>query len=255
MYGNLLDPIERAKKLECIVCKNNERKYYRFRPAKWYGGIVTGDVVGCNLLCYFCWAGDEIRLKPEKIGKFYSPDKVFNILVDIAKKFSFKQIRLSGQEPTIGREHLLSLLKLIDETKFFFILETNGILIGAEKDYSVELSRFKNLHVRVSLKGTNENEFSLLTGSKANSFNLQLDALKNLIDANVSCHASVMSSFSKKENLKILEKRIEKIDKKLASTLEIEELILYPHVSKRLEKMNIKYKVGHEPNKVPKKLI
>ncbi|MEM4889814.1 MAG: molybdenum cofactor biosynthesis protein MoaA, partial [Thermosphaera sp.] len=33
-----------------------ERRYYRFRGGRWYGGIATGDVVGCNLRCKFCWS-------------------------------------------------------------------------------------------------------------------------------------------------------------------------------------------------------
>lgn len=36
------------------------RKYYRFRPARWYGGIVTADAVGCGLICKFCWTSDFI---------------------------------------------------------------------------------------------------------------------------------------------------------------------------------------------------
>lgn len=33
-----------------------ERPYYRFRGGKWYKGIATSDVVGCNLRCKFCWS-------------------------------------------------------------------------------------------------------------------------------------------------------------------------------------------------------
>ena len=36
-----------------------------------------------------------------------------------------------------------------------FVLEANGVLICHEKTYAEDLSRFENLYVRVSLKGTN----------------------------------------------------------------------------------------------------
>lgn len=237
------------------ACAGNQRRYYRFRPAKWYGGIVTGDVTVCNLLCHFCWAGDDIRAKPEQVGKFYTPEQSFSKLDAIAKKKGFMQMRLSGQEPTIGREHLLELLGLISRTKYRFILETNGLLIGAEEDYAHDLAAFKNLHVRVSIKGASESEFSILTYARPEFFQLQLDALRNLIDAGVSVHPAVMVSFSTEESISSLLTRLEDIEPGLARHMEVEELILYPHVVKRLKKHGVSFGVAHEPDNVPKKLI
>lgn len=77
-----------------------------------------------------------------------------------------------------------------------FIIETNGILIGYDERYAEELSRFEFVHVRVSLKGCSESEFTWLTGAKPEGFLLQLKALENLINSKVKCHASVMASFS-----------------------------------------------------------
>lgn len=231
----MYDPLKRSYELERVVAVGNKRRYYRFRPAKWYGGIATADVAGCNLLCVFCWAGDEIRLKPEKTGKYYTPQQVFKKLDAIAHKYRYNLLRLSGQEPTIGRTHLLAFLDLIDKTPYRFILETNGILIGEEKDYAGALAKHKNVHVRVSLKGADDEEFSKLTMASLNGFKLQLQALRNLIKEGVSCHPSVMT-FSK-EKLSDLVKRLEDIEEGLGRNLEIEEIILYPHVSKRLKKI------------------
>jgi uncharacterized Fe-S cluster-containing radical SAM superfamily protein len=230
----LYDPVTRSKQLESIALKGNKRKYYRFRRAKWYGGIATGDVCCCNLRCCFCWAGDEIRDHPERIGKYYSSEEAFGILRSIATKYGYKQIRLSGQEPTIGKKHLIDLMSFVDQTDFNFILETNGILIGSEPQYARDLAQFKNLHVRVSLKGTNRDEFSKLTGSIPEGFDLQLKALKYLLAEGVSFHPSVMSAFSPAQNLKEIYSSLERIEKSLAENLETEELILYPHVRKRL---------------------
>lgn len=251
----MYDPLERAKSLGDIAYQGARRKYYRFRPAKWYGGIVTGDVLVCNLLCHFCWVGDKIRHHPEDMGKYYGPEEAFEKLCAIAKKCGYKQMRLSGQEPTIGREHLLELIALIDNAGFSFILETNGILIGADKEYAHKLSRFKHIHVRVSLKGANKEEFHKLTGAKLEAFELQLSALKNLLDSKVSCHPAVMVSFSTQKNLEKLNKRLELINPSLPESIEHEELILYPHIIKRLKRLNLDYNVGHEPGKVPESLV
>ncbi len=43
-------------------------------------------------------------------GSFYSPTEVAGKLVDIARENDYDQARISGNEPTIGRSHLLSVL-------------------------------------------------------------------------------------------------------------------------------------------------
>lgn len=190
-----------------------------------------------------------------KVGKFYTPEQAFNRLYSIGKKKGYRLMRLSGQEPTIGRKHLLKLLRLVDNTDFRFILETNGILIGHEEDYAENLAAFKNLHVRVSLKGTNEREFTALTGAKPEGFSLQIKSLENLVAAGVSCHPSAMVSFSPPENVRKLGERLAAIAPFLKNEMEREELILYPHVIRRLKKLKMNYEIGHDPGCVPKELI
>src|SRR3990172_750148 len=49
------------------------------------------------------------------------------------------RVRISGNEPTIGWEHLIDVLARIPKD-LLFILETNGILLGADPDYAEDLS-------------------------------------------------------------------------------------------------------------------
>jgi uncharacterized Fe-S cluster-containing radical SAM superfamily protein len=49
------DPLKLGEAVQAHVVREDERKYYRFRGGKWYGGIATADCVGCNLRCVFCW--------------------------------------------------------------------------------------------------------------------------------------------------------------------------------------------------------
>lgn len=37
------DSLELPEKIEQKVVRGDKRKYYRFRKAKFYGGIATGD--------------------------------------------------------------------------------------------------------------------------------------------------------------------------------------------------------------------
>ncbi|MDH5443563.1 MAG: radical SAM protein [Hadesarchaea archaeon] len=234
----MYDPIELARRLEEIVARGDERKYYRFRAARFYGGIATADCVGCCLRCAFCWSRAPLT-NPERVGRFYNPAQVFAKLNAIAKKHGYSQLRISGNEPTIGRQHLLCLLGLVEQTNYSFILETNGILLGADPSYAQALGKFENLHVRVSLKGCDAEQFSHLTGAKLEAFELQLTALRNLLDAGVSCHAAIMQEFAPKDKLEQLTQQLSAIDRSLVQELEFEYLIPFPHVIQELARRGI----------------
>lgn len=235
--------------------KGQERKYYRIRPARWYGGIVTADCVGCGLLCRFCWVSDAVMSRPADVGRFYTASEVAESLVSLAKKRSLDLLRVSGGEPTIGKLHLLQLLDALQGKGYRFILETNGIPIAHDENYAASLSKYGFVHVRVSLKGCNEKEFAMLTGAQPKGFTLQLKALQNLLDSGVSCHPSVMASFSPRKSVQVLIQRIKQINLDLADEVEIEELILYPHVTKRIRMHKLKYYKAYTPERVPPEQI
>jgi uncharacterized Fe-S cluster-containing radical SAM superfamily protein len=236
----MYDPLELSKKIEAMVTKKEKeifhRKYYRFRPAKFYGGIASADCVGCNLRCIYCWSNDLAR--EGKIGKFYSPEEVASNLAKIAEKFGYEQVRITGNEPTLSIEHLLQVLELIPQ-KYTFILETNGILLGANEKYVKELKKFPNLHVRVSLKGSTPAEFSKLTGAKPEAFQLQLKGLEFCSKHEISSHPAILIDFVERKNLDLLKGKLREIDEKFAEELEFESLIPYPHVIERLKKQNL----------------
>jgi len=175
--------------------------------------------------------------QPEKTGRFYSPKEVARNLSGVARRKGFKQIRISGNEPTLHRSHLLGVLREIPR-EIHFILETNGILIGDDPSYARDLSRFSNLSVRVSLKGACPDDFRRLTGAKPEGFGLQLKALENLVEEGVHCYPAVMTNFSSQEEIEKLRRRVEEIHRDFAD-FEEEELILYPFVLEHLQKAGL----------------
>jgi uncharacterized Fe-S cluster-containing radical SAM superfamily protein len=221
----MFDPIRLSILTKNAVTDGKKRRYYRFRPSRFYGGIATADCNGCILRCVF--AGRE---------------KNWPIPGNMAVC-----------TPTIAREHLLEVLDRIP-MNFLFILETNGILIGYEEGYAKELSRFPHLHVRVSLKGTTNEEFSRLTGAEPSGFEWQLKALENLTKEEVSCNPAVMISFSPPENVENLRKRLASIQK-VFFYFEEEELILYPSVEGRLRRASVEYYSAYSPDNIPAEQI
>ena len=92
----------------------------------------------------------------------------------------------------------------------------------------------------MSLKATSPEEFHRLTGAKPEAFNLQLEALKNLLNAGVSFNPALMMSFCSSTGIEQLRNEMQKIDQNLFDILEEEYVILYPPVVERLKNANIK---------------
>ncbi len=246
----MLDPLRKAEETRRIVCRGDLRKYYRFRAARFYGGIATADCSGCFLRCLFCWAWDRV-VSPGESNPFYSPADVARRLVDIARSKGFRRLRISGNEPTLSRDHLIGVLEKIPG-QYEFILETNGILIGHDPSYARDLAGFRNLCVRVSFKGTTEEEFGRLTGADPRAFLLQVRALENLLEAGVRAYPAVMASFSTAEDMERLRGRLASIG---VDDMEIEELVLYGDVEKRLRRAGIPCVAGHDPSAIPPEQI
>jgi uncharacterized Fe-S cluster-containing radical SAM superfamily protein len=237
------DPLELAKQTEKIVCRNSKRKYTAIYCARVYGGIATGYTVGCVLRCFYCWVGWG-RDFPEKYGKFYSPEEVVTKLEKAGRKYGIQKARISGGEPTLGKEHLLKVLDLIEENDWFklFILETNGILFGNDADYVKDLKPFKKVHVRVSLKAGTEEGFQKRTGAIGKFYLLPFQAIENLLDYKISFHVAAMTDprIMSTGEREILIKKLEEIDPEIVFNLEEERIDLYNTTLLRLEKAGVK---------------
>jgi len=255
------NPIELGEKVSKVVCRDIDgieyRKYYRFRGGRWYGGIATADCVGCNLRCGFCWSwrsGSHVT----NVGKFYSSQEVSTILISIAKEKGYSYVRISGGEPTLCFNHLIDVINNIPQ-EITFILETNGILLGYNKNLVYRLAEYRNIVIRVSLKGTTPEEFHMLTKADPTFFEYQLNALSNLLDAGLEpgrdFYPAIMLSFSSEENIRLLLKRLGEIHPELTRSIDPEYVILYPHVKELLRRTGLKPRKAFDPNNIPEYMV
>jgi uncharacterized Fe-S cluster-containing radical SAM superfamily protein len=235
------DPLELAKETEKIVCQKDQRKYTDFYATGVYGGIATGYTCGCCLRCIFCWV-DLSREFPESHGQFYSPRQAFEKLRDAAFRYHVDKARISGAEPTMGREHLIALLRWVEDSSFsLFILETNGILFGADSNYVKEISQFKRVHTRISLKAGTPDGFTKKTGAKSEAFILPFKAIEFFLRYRASFHVASMSGDSRfmgKEERQSLLKKLREIDPRLVKHLEEEVVDPYRTTLLRLKYAN-----------------
>jgi len=249
------DPLELARKTERIVTREGpeglERKYTGFYSVPVYRGIATGYAAGCCLRCIYCWANWS-RDFPEKFGQFFSPRQAARRLFEAAEKGiaysehwrsripKVQKLRLSGCEPTIGKEHLLSLLEHVKQPAYPFYLETNGILFGEDRDYVRRLSEFSRfIYVRVSFKAATPQGFTKRTGAVGEFYELPFTALRNLVDEGIYARAAAMTDFKvmPEDERRILIKRLDEIDPRARypETLEEEIIDAYDTTAKRLK--------------------
>ncbi len=234
------DPIALTAATEKVVVDGTRRKYVQLgRPLRFYGGTTSATEVGCNLRCKFCFS-DKPVWKPKETGKFYSPQEVFNGLAKSARKHGHKIISASASEGTIGREHLMELLDLVEESEFVYVLETNGMTLGNDPEYVQALSKYSRLHARVSIKGDSPEMFHELTGAHPDSYELPYKALRYLIDSSVSTNACLMASFSDGEGIKRVQRKLMEIHPGILKSLEIEKITLFPKVAQRLRAYKLK---------------
>ena len=238
------DPIALTKKTECIVVDGNRRKYVQLgRPLRFYGGTTSATEVGCNLRCKFCFS-DQPVWNPKNTGRFYTPQEVFDGLTASARRHGHTLISASASEGTIGLDHLFELLDLVDKSEFIYILETNGLNIGADPSIAKRLSAYQRVHVRVSIKGSSEEEFHRLTGANPEAYDLAYQALSHLIEQGVSCNACLMASFSNADGIHTAKQRLAGIAPGILKSLEIERIKQFPKVRSRLQKYGLKANKG-----------
>ena len=224
------DPVELAEITEKVVCRGRERKYYRFRYTRFYGGSATADVVGCNLRCAYCWSWKYVT-EPEKHGRFYPPEEVAAILNRMVEKRG-GIARITGGEPTICFSHLV---EVISRVKGEFILETNGILLDEER--VAALSEFDNLFVRVSLKGADPESFERVTGAEGRFFEHQIKALELLAEYGIPGRPAILFNLFPKEKLVELQQRLLRISPRYI--LELEPFMDYGGALKRIRERGL----------------
>ena len=213
------------------------RKYYRFRySSQFYGGIVTGDVVGCNLRCAYCWS-QKTAWHPRK-GSWYAADQVVKALLNLAQKNQCQKIRLSGGEPTLCQDHLLAVLLQIPD-HLTFILETNGILLS-EEGYIPKLEALPNPpFVRVSLKA-GPTLFSQVTGASLEAYQIQLQTIDLLKQSILPFNVAIMAEFFTSAEVQQL------TDMVAPRRLEVEQLMVYPFVEAKLKAKGLRINTGLE---------
>jgi len=218
------DPLLRARETEAAVMQGGRRKYYRFRASRHYGGIVTADAVGCPFLCAYCW-NYRRNEDPARAGEFFAPGEVVEKLTLIARRKDIRLFRVSGAEPVLGPASFEHLLRVIPAGSF--IIETNGLVLGAQPDLVKKLSGL-DVSVRISIKGWDDESFERVSAAKREFFRYPLVALKTLLDTGIDAWPAVMGDLFCAEGMRRIAALMEEAG--IHTRIETEYLERYPNV-------------------------
>ncbi|NWG14799.1 MAG: radical SAM protein [Acidobacteria bacterium] len=171
------DAIRRSEEVEALVMDGNRRLYYRFRSSGHYGGVVTADSVGCNLLCAYCW-NYRRNLNPVQ-GDLCSPAEVVSKLGREATRKGIRNFRISGAEPILGKQSARHPAEVLLAFPGRFIVETNGIMLGYNPDL-LDLLLPHSPYIRLTIKGDSPERFQEITGADGAAFHYQTNAAREL---------------------------------------------------------------------------
>ena len=163
---------------------------------------------GCNLRCGACFAAayswEEKFRGNRRVKADITIEQIFNdfkqtIVPDNYKRFNW--LRILGGEPLYNDEYIDYLFDVLmkiskkNSTKFNngIIIQTNGIHIGMGNTSLLskrlielyEINQDIIVAIEVSIKGTNPEEFILITRSDSGLFNYNIKAFENLINLDV----------------------------------------------------------------------
>jgi len=234
------DPLRRAKEAESLVMCDDSRLYYRFRTARYYGGIATADTLGCCFLCAYCWNYAR-NLDPGRFKDFFTPDEAACRLLGIARRNSLNLFRISGAEPILGEksfDHLAEVLRCVfrEKPNAAFVIETNGYFLGLRPDL-IEKLRFDNLWIRICLKGIDKESFSKITGAEEKGFSYPLTALSSLEEQGIKYRPALMGALFSPRDVGRFQLRLQGLG--IRAPLELESLETYPFVRKNMRERNM----------------
>ena len=154
-----------------------------------YDGIfheLRWDLSGCNLRCLFCWSPASRPSETNDAMRLVSPKEVVAETIRNLRGKQHSFIRFTGGEPTLQWNSLLEVFELFRETADYskppILIQTNGIEIGKGNVDLAPLSKDQNqlFLFEFSFKGTNKDEFALLTGRPCEDFEDQLNGYRLL---------------------------------------------------------------------------
>lgn len=140
-----LDPVVQGQKVLPLVYDDvaMRRLVRRLRIGRLYGGYTTIDVIGCNMLCFYCYVDSSFLTgrgklldKEKAAGKVkpFTPEELVNAYATLVKDKKWpSRIQITAAEPFLTPDWLIEVVRLLKLTmereKDLLWIDTNGVNI------------------------------------------------------------------------------------------------------------------------------
>lgn len=234
----LTDPFIVGKRVSRLCNRGNCRRFYKVRVwDQGYNGVVTTDMVGCNLLCGFCWVFDDKKpqLKECQASRFpfQTPEETYEVMTTLAKTNGVERLRISGCEPLLNIGHTSSVMRMAMSENYCYVLDTNALLL--DETFLKQMKPFADqLYIYVGLKGATPELFEQITRAPAKYWYKQIEGLRLIVKHGFTLGVNVIANLTPVKDMEFLLKTLYKASPILPLCVDMKECILFRHCLARI---------------------
>ena len=244
---NVIDPITYGEKVRERVYNDstNQRLVRRLREGRSYNGSTAIDVIGCNMLCSYCYvddsfltgkaSGNNMLGKENKKGavKPYTPQELANeTKLFIEQHGTPKRIQITAAEPFLTPEWTINLVSelapFIRKNNEQIWIDTNGLDIVRNTEILKKLEDYKDI-LRIFVSSKNSPEYyAQMTIVDPKYEDTGFKCIDKLWDKEYSAYLQAIAALFFPETFEWYKKRLSTMHKAAPLLLDLDRLSYLP---------------------------
>lgn len=204
---------------------------------KNYSKVFTVQIAGCDFDCNYCFVPRRLNVGDAAFGRYFSAAEIVDAYLSVKSRSDapMNVIRLSGGNPTIVPEAILGVYRemsgrgLSDYLWIDTNLSTHLYMQALGREFSDMLAR-KNVGIVGCFKGTDEKDFSIISGVAPDFFQLQFETARWLLEqrADLYIYLPALVYGDVEKSLAGFVRRLATVHKNLALRTELLAIIDFP---------------------------
>ena len=254
-------PIKEVKKLEFQNPSCSAGYRMNGDPRK-FSKVFTIQLAGCDYDCNYCYVPKELNVANPKLGKYFSAEEIISHFLTAQEnsKEPMNVIRISGGNPTIIPEIIIDIYNEIKkrEINVYLWIDSNLSTPKYLENLGDEIKNIlkqKNVGVVGCFKGTDKNDFAIITGTEAEYYEKQFETTKWFLDCGTDFYVylpALVYGNNIEEKLRTFIERLRKPNKNLPLRVEMLAIIDYPWAKLNMDRAE---KLGRALPKTDQRII
>ncbi len=227
-----------------------------------YSKVFTIQLSGCDFDCNYCYVPKQINIANPELGRYFSAKEIVSFFLSAKQKSKepMNIIRISGGNPTIVPEIIIDIYNEIKNRQLNVYLWIDSNLSTSKylEDLGDEIKNIlkqKNVGVVGCFKGTNKNDFAIITGAEEKYYEEQFKTAKWFLNCGTDFYVYLPALVYKnniEEKLNVFIEKLKKLNKNLPLRTEVLEIIDYPGAKLNFERAE---KIGRPLPKTDQRVV